>query len=653
MIDPPLLSHGAEQADRRRSDEELRTILATIDAGICVVGRDGTILSCNAAAERILDVHRENIVGREYGDPVWRAIRADGSAFPKEEHPAAVSARTREPVRGVVMGIDVGNAGLRWILINAQPTTLGDDGEPESVVCSFSDITALRHEEEARRRVEAQDEQFFTLSLDLLCIGSQEGRFLRLNPAWTTLLGWSEEELLSRQFVDLVHPDDVAKTIANVSQLTPGSPSVGFENRYRKRDGTYCVLSWSSVATPEKMLLCVARDVTEQRAREEELTRARDAAEAADRAKSEFLATMSHEIRTPMNGVLGLTEVLLGTELDDDQREMLQNVHDSGKALLQILNDILDWSRIEAGRLDLARVSVDAVKVIADVVAVLGAQAELKGLELQLVVAPDANRYALGDAGRVRQVLFNLLGNAVKFTERGSISIRFSRAEPSGEMPAGGCRFDVIDTGIGIATEDQRRLFGRFSQVDGSQRRRFGGSGLGLAISRELVLAMGGCISVDSTPGKGSTFTFVLPAATDAAAHASERVEAPRAARQFRILLAEDNLVNQKVARALLDSDGHEVEIAANGIAAIAAFQRASWDLVLMDVQMPEMDGLLATRTIRDLERSSGKPRVRIVALTASALPEERGVCLAAGMDEVLSKPVSRDDLRRVLLRVE
>jgi PAS domain S-box-containing protein len=638
--------------DRRMREDEVRTLIDTMDAGIVVQERGGTIVSCNPSACRILGLSADQLAGRTSMDPRWRAITAEGATFPGEGHPAMVSFRTGKPVTNIVMGIRMEGEEQRWVLINAQPLGLEADGAPERVVCSFLDITALRREETKRHRAEERAEKFFTISLDLFCLTSFDGKFLRVNPAWRDVLGWTEQELTSLAQLELVHPEDRERTIAEIARLASGASSVAFETRFRKRDGSYRHLAWTCAGVPSHgCIMAVARDVTDQRAHEAELVRARHAAESAHRAKSEFLATMSHEIRTPMNGVLGMTEVLLGTPLQDEQRSMLFAIKDSGTALLQILNDVLDWSRIEAGRLPLEIGPVDTCKVARDVTIVLGAQAQAKSLALRVETSGEAALDSLGDPGRVRQVLMNLVGNAIKFTERGQVTVRVERVSSSDGGPEGACQISVTDSGIGMSEEAVGRLFERFTQVDSSNARRATGTGLGLAISRQLVLAMSGTISVTSKPEQGTTFTVRLPLAPPRPKEAAMAPLPPERTdgTQLRILVAEDNPVNQRVARALLQREGHEVHVVANGNGAVSAYQEGGWDLVLMDMQMPEMDGIQATEVIREIERCSKKPRVRIVALTASVMPEQRQACFAAGMDDILGKPFTIEALRRVL----
>jgi PAS domain S-box-containing protein len=497
---------------------------------------------------------------------------------------------------------------------------------------------------------------FFDVSLDMLCIRDMQGCFVKASPSWERTLGWTVAELIGTPMLSLMHPDDVEPSRAQMEKADNEGEIVGFINRYRHKDGFYRHLEWRARRFGD-FVFGVARDVTERLAMEAENRAARDAAEVANRAKSDFLANMSHEIRTPLNGVIGLVDALGRTELDPDQREMVELIRTAGVTLERLVSDILDVSKIEAGLLQVELRPFDLAQAMGAVLDTHRVRAGLKGLAFEGEVR--AEGLFLGDSVRLGQVLGNLLGNAVKFTETGAVRARVTAEDGprSGSKAAGPTRLadggmalvtiEVEDTGVGFDEAEGAKLFDRFTQADGTITRRFGGTGLGLSICKSLVEMMGGRIEARSAQGRGSIFRVVLPMQRAAAEPCAERPDAPLALDiPLRVLLAEDHPVNQKVVQYILEPLGAELTVVGDGAQALSLLANVRFDLVLMDMQMPVMDGLAATRALRVQEAARGDHTpVPVIMLSANALAEHRLKALQAGADRHLAKPITASSL--------
>jgi len=488
---------------------------------------------------------------------------------------------------------------------------------------------------------------------------------IEANAAALRAYGCSREELVGLSIFSLHDPAYPLPGIEDSDR----ERGVEFETVHRRTDGSAFpveVRARTAEIDGHRIVVSTIRDVTERQRAREELIDALDRALEATRLKDEFVATMSHEIRTPMNGVIAMSELLLRTDLGPAQREYALTMMESAQSLLAVINDILDFSKIEAGKLVVEAVDFDVCATIESVMSLLRPSAESKGVELRLVLSPQLPQFVRGDGGRLRQVLTNLVGNAVKFTERGAVRVAASVLTARDDVVLLG--FTVTDSGIGIPQAALAGLFEPFVQGDGTTTRRYGGSGLGLSISRRLVELMGGRIEVESREGAGSVFSFAAPFEPAFAPRTASNATAPdgvpvlvaegdATARRHvpgrtdvRILVAEDQDINRRITTLQLRELGFVADCVENGREAVRAVRDGGYDLVLMDVQMPELDGYAAARAIREAELGTGE-RLTIVALTASALERDRQACLAAGMDDYLAKPIQLESLRAVLER--
>jgi PAS domain S-box-containing protein len=675
----PFLEEGCtygaaiDITDRKARDEEIRMAerqyRATFEnaaVGIAHIGLDGSWLRMNGAIAQIVGYSKEELFTKTFADIT---------------HPddlAADWAQARSLAAGEIPLYAMEKRYIRkdgrqtWVNLTVS-LMRDDEGNPLHYISIVEDIDARKQAERLLR--ESEDHYRFMVNSNpqMPWIADARGKVTEFSEAWYRMTGATPEDALGDGWMRYQHPGDL--TIMTEAMRDSMQRGVPFDVEHRTVVASGAQRWMRSRATPRRnergevvrwygttediherkqfelgLEHLVAIKTAEIQRTNQEITLARDAALAASKAKSEFLANVSHEIRTPMNGVIGMTSLILDRDLDPETREMVATVAGSGETLLRVIDDVLDLSKIEAGRLDIERTRVDLKEISNDVVALYQGHAHAKGIELRCLPTRGRCPHVLADPIRLRQVLSNLVSNAVKFTERGHVTLgcEWSRY---GDLVS--LSFTVQDTGIGIPPERLDAVFESFSQADGSTHRKYGGTGLGLTISRRLVELMGGEIMVSSEVGKGTTFTVGLDLQI-APTWSDVEEETPRALaaelpRGLRVLLAEDNAVNVQVARRLLERCGCKVEVAENGLRAIALASTGAFDLILMDVQMPICDGLEAARTIRLAEASEGRPPIPIYALTANAMREDRTECLAAGMDGFLAKPIRPAELEKAL----
>lgn len=674
-------------ADLIKQRDFITAVLQTCAALVVVFDSQGHVVFCNDAFERVMGYSRAELDGKPFFDVLVGPDSRERSRQ-RLEHGMSERAATAFENEWIT------KSGERRRISFSNVPMLNGSGEAQYYIATGIDITDRYRAEQDLVRSETQFRSIWEASCEPMFLTASDSRIVKVNAAFAAMLGCHASSLEQCSLAEMFVPEQREEMSACHRACVASSATEHFFERELRfahgRSGIFDI-SITRVDIPGEatQMLCIVRDVTARNRDALELARAKEVAEAANRellaanrsleetgrlaremadraealsaAKSDFLANMTHEVRTPLNGILGMTGLALETNLSQDQREYLELVKSSAEALLSLVNDVLDFSKYEAGKLGLDCVDFSLRGLLRDVLRPLALRASVVGLNFESVVDDGVPDHLLGDPLRIGQVLRNLAGNAVKFTNEGKVAVHVGLESMDASKVTLSIR--VADTGIGIPLEKQRQIFEPFTQADGSTTRKYGGTGLGLSISSGLVELMGGRMWLESEPGHGSTFYFTLPlqpasarGTTESGALASHALVngGPGGGnRKLHILVAEDNSVNQRLATRLLEREGHSVTIAGSGWEALEALEQsrrdhAPFDLVLMDVQMPDMDGLEATSRIRQLERGWGR-RLPIVAMTAQSAESDRVRCLESGMDAYITKPVKVPELMQTI----
>jgi len=633
----------------KKSEEKHRSIFENIQDVYFEISLKGEVLEISPSVENMLSIKREDIIN----NPLFSDKNEEDSFLHLVKQ------------KGVISDYEI---YLRKENGQKLPTSFtckyiyDNQGNPRKIIGTIRNITERKQAEEVIRHSEERYRILAENSSDMISKHNWDRTYLYVSPACTKLLGYIPEELTGRSAYQLIHPDDVENIRKNHILLLENRTNSFIESyRIRKKDNSYIWFEtnnqviYNQNTNLVQEIVCVSRDITERKEKEE-LLKAKEVAEGANKAKSEFLANMSHEIRNPLNAIIGMTSTLSKTPLNQDQKNYLNSISLSSSNLLNILNDILDFSKIEANKVDLVFASFRLNEMINQVIDSFKSQAKAKDLSLNFSIEPSVPDHLYGDEKKIIQILHNLLSNAIKFTNEGAVTLEVNLKKLQADAVF--VEFRVSDTGIGVKKEDIPKMFESFRQLDISAKKEYQGTGLGLSIVKSLVEMMNGKVIFESVLEKGSSVAFEIPLIVstsgdlktnelvDNAVKNEEKVND----RKLKILIAEDDAINQLYLAGFLKSQGWLVDTASNGLIALEKYKKDQYDIILMDGQMPKMDGFETTKRIREIENESSVDNpIPIIAITGYAIPGDRERFLNAGMDDYVSKPINENKLLEII----
>lgn len=629
----------------------LATVIHSMREGVVIHDHTGVIIEANPAAERILGLSKDQIMGRNSTDPRWRTIREDKSPFPPEEHPSALALSTHKSQRGTLIGIILPSGEERWLTVNAEPIFERNTSRPSHAVVTIEDITRERRrlikyrESENRLQLSLELGQAATWEIDL-----KRNRFYH-SGSLLKFFGEDVEQKAMHDVWSFVYEDDRDRIKSQWYQHLSGGPPVNTDHRVVFANGK---IRWMHAYTQvsewehnrPKRIMGFLQDISSRIEQEKHLERALNVAKRASETKSNFVANMSHEIRTPLNGVIGMAQILASTELAQEQKEYLKTILDSGETLCALLDDVLDISKIESGRMKLNPTDSDIFSSLSSACNLFSAIALEKQLEFHVDLSEELKNTYRYDSVRMRQCLFNLLSNAVKFTNKGSISVKACVKNQDTDNHL--IEISVADTGRGISSKEQTALFEEFVQLDTGTTRKHGGTGLGLSITRKLAQLMGGDVLIESKMGEGAKFTLTfyaaaLAATTEDETYEEEETNFESSLANYRCLIVDDHETNRKILNLMLSNLGMVPSEAQNGQEALEKLSASGFDIVLLDIHMPVMDGKQTLKHIRN--SGANWSDIPVVVLTADALDRVDPEWKKLNLNEYVTKPFNSADL--------